>query len=99
LYIFIIRIYIYIKQWFCAGLATQSPNMSLQLIKDLILYEVIDIQISKSALKIMSCHLLYLILEATSLAFFDDKIVSQYMIKMVMQCNLETSKVKKKKYF
>ncbi|KAL4091591.1 hypothetical protein QTP88_026257 [Uroleucon formosanum] len=79
--IFIVRIYI--KQWFCARAAALAPNMDLQFIKDIILYEVIDEQISKSALKKMCGHLWYLTLEATSLAFFDDKVSSQTKIKMV----------------
>ncbi|KAE9530083.1 hypothetical protein AGLY_011545 [Aphis glycines] len=79
--IFIIRIYI--KQWFCARAAALAPNMDLQFIKDIILYEVIDEQISKSALKKMCGHLWYLTPEATSLAFFDDRVSSQTKIKMV----------------
>ncbi|KAL4104515.1 hypothetical protein QTP88_019810 [Uroleucon formosanum] len=79
--IFIVRIYI--KQWFCARAAALAPNMDLQFIKDIILYEVIDEQISKSALKKMCGHLWYLTLEAASLAFFDDKVSSQTKIKMV----------------
>ncbi|KAF0744220.1 Uncharacterized protein FWK35_00019537, partial [Aphis craccivora] len=66
---------IYIKQWFCARAAALALNMDLKFIKDIILYEVIDEQISKSALKKMC--------EATSLAFFDDKVSSQTKIKMV----------------
>ncbi|KAL4120447.1 hypothetical protein QTP88_013138 [Uroleucon formosanum] len=79
--IFIVRIYI--KQWFCTRAAALAPNMDLQFIKDIILYEVIDEQISKSALKKMCGHLWYLTPEATSLAFFDDKVSSQTKIKMV----------------
>ncbi|KAL4150130.1 hypothetical protein QTP88_003964 [Uroleucon formosanum] len=79
--IFIVRIYI--KQWFCVRAAALAPNMDLQFIKDIILYEVIDEQISKSALKKMCGHLSYLTPEATSLAFFDDKVSSQTKIKMV----------------
>ncbi|KAL4125926.1 hypothetical protein QTP88_010163 [Uroleucon formosanum] len=79
--IFIVRIYI--KQWFCARAAALAPNMDLQFIKDIILYEVIDEQISKSALKKMCGNLWYLTPEATSLAFFDDKVSSQTKIKMV----------------
>lgn len=75
--------YIYIKQWFCARAAALAPNMDLQFIKDIILYEVIDEQISKSALKKMCGHLWYLTPEATSLAFFDDNVSSQTKIKMV----------------
>ncbi|KAL4100680.1 hypothetical protein QTP88_020714 [Uroleucon formosanum] len=74
---------IYIKQWFCVRAAALAPNMDLQFIKDIILYEVIDEQISKSALKKMCGHLWYLTPEATSLAFFDDKVSSQTKIKMV----------------
>lgn len=81
--IFIVRILVYIKQWFCARVAALAPNMDLQFIKDIILYEVIDEQISKSALKKMCGHLWYLTPEATSLAFFDDKVSSQTKIKVV----------------
>lgn len=70
-----------IKQRFCATVAALAPNMDLQLIKNLISYEVIDIHISKSVLKKMCGQLWYLTPEVTSLAFFDGKVSSQTMLK------------------
>jgi hypothetical protein len=38
-------VWIYVKYRFCASAAALAPNMDLQCIKELILYEVTDIQI------------------------------------------------------
>jgi len=56
--------------------------MDLQHIKNLISYQIIDLQISK--FKKMCGYLWYFTPEVTSLAFFDDSVPFQTNIKMVI---------------
>jgi len=57
--------------------------MDLQFIKNPKLYETIDIQISKSALKKICGNLWYLTPETAALAFFNDNVSPQTKLKMV----------------
>jgi len=74
-----------------------APNIDWQFIKDIIVYEVIDVQISKLALKKLCGYLWYLTPKATSLAFFDDTVSLQTKIKMVKTMQSRDSKLEANK--
>lgn len=64
-------IVIYVKIWFPATLAAKAPSNDLQLLKDLINYREINIEVSKVAQKKMLNHLWYLTETTAPLAFFN----------------------------
>jgi len=68
--IFAVRIYV--KAWMTAPLATSAPQNDLDLLKAVIKYEDVNLNISKAVAKKFANHLWYLSEELATLALFDD---------------------------
>lgn len=73
----------YVKAWFTCTWPGKSPNNGLQFIKELILFEKIDRDISKVAIKKLCNHLWYLTKETAALLFFDNSIPPEVKRQMV----------------
>ena len=65
-------VYLYVKVWITCPNAITAPATDLQFLKDLINYEVIHPEISKTATKKFLNHLWYLSEELVGLALFDE---------------------------
>ena len=82
-YTILYTVYIYIKVWVTAGVASSAPCIHLQLLKDLNSYKDKDQVIANVASRKILGHLWYLSDELIALAFFDDQVSNETKRKMV----------------
>jgi len=83
-------VYLYVKAWITCPKATSAPANDLQFLKDLVSYEVIHPEISKTATKKFLNHLWYLSEELVGLALFDEAVdieVKREIIQRIKNSN------------
>lgn len=87
------------KIWFTAPNAINAPNSDLQLVKDLIDYRKILLEIANAALDKLSRHLWYLHEQLACLALFDETVTVEEKVKIIQKINSQVAVEKPSKRF
>lgn len=84
-------VFVYVEFWFEAPSAIKAPNNDLRMLKQLIEYKAIDVDISKVTVKKFSSHLWYLSPELCTLSFFDKNVPLSIKNNMVSALSFDES--------